>query len=88
MDITIVQQPKEVYSKIIYTLEAKVNDEVYSVARHEDDNGAELYINDSKGEDVDNDIYDIMERLFFHADFNYNDRSQWQENRVFTIETE
>jgi hypothetical protein len=88
MDITIITQPKEVYNKVIYTFEAKIKDEVYSVARHEDDNGADLYINDSKGQDVDRAIYDIMEQLFYHDDFNYYERSQWQEDRVFTIETE
>jgi hypothetical protein len=65
MDITIITQPKEVYNKVIYTFEAKIKDEVYSVA-----------------------IYDIMEQLFYHDDFNYYERSQWQEDRVFTIETE
>ena len=88
MDITIVQQPTEIYSKVIYTFEAKIEDEVYSVARHEDDSGAKLYINDSKGQDVDYAVYEIMEKLILHDEFNYADRTQWLENKVISIREE
>ena len=41
----------------------------YKIGRHEDDNGAELYIEPQPESD---EVYNAIEELFFHDDFHYN----------------
>ena len=69
MKIEITETPKITYNKVIYVFKAKIEDKEYKIARHEDDNGAELYVDPEPEKD---EVYDALEELFFHYDFHYN----------------
>jgi len=69
MKIEITETPKITYSKIIYVFKAKVEGVEYKLGRHEDDNGAELFVEPTPEKD---EVYDALEELFFHDDFHYN----------------
>ena len=69
MRIEITETPKITYSKIIYVFKAKVEGIEYKIGRHEDDNGAELFVEPTPEKD---EVYDALEELFFHDDFHYN----------------
>ena len=69
MKIEITETPKITYNKIIYVFKAKVEGKEYKIGRHEDDNGAELYIEPQPESD---EVYNAIENLFFHDDFDYN----------------
>ena len=68
MKIEITETPKITYNKIIYVFKAKVGGKEYKIGRHEDDNGAELYIEPQPETD---EVYEAIENLFFHDDFDY-----------------
>ena len=44
MKIEITETPEITYNKIIYIFKVKIEGIEYKLSRHEDDNGAELYI--------------------------------------------
>ena len=69
MKIEITETPKITYNKIIYVFKAKVEGKEYKIGRHEDDNGAELYVEPQPESD---EVYNAIENLFFHDDFDYN----------------
>ncbi len=69
MKIEITKTPEITYNKVIYVFKAKVEDKEYKIGRHEDDNGAELYIEPQPESD---EVYNAIEELFFHDDFHYN----------------
>ena len=69
MKIEITETHKITYNKIIYVFKAKVEGKEYKIGRHEDDNGAELYIEPQPESD---EVYNAIENLFFHDDFDYN----------------
>jgi hypothetical protein len=69
MKIEITETPRITYSKIIYVFKVKVEGKEYKIGRHEDDNGAELYVDPTPEKD---EVYDAIENLFFHDDFHYN----------------
>ena len=69
MKIEITKTPKITYNKVIYVFKAKVEGKEYKIGRHEDDNGAELYIEPQPESD---EVYNAIENLFFHDDFDYN----------------
>ena len=69
MKIEITETPKITYNKIIYVFKAKVEGKEYKIGRHEDDNGAELYVEPQPESD---EVYNAIEELFFHDDFHYN----------------
>lgn len=69
MKIEITETPKITYNKIIYVFKAKVEDKEYEISRHEDDNGAELYVEPQPETD---EVYDAIEELFFNDSFDYN----------------
>ena len=69
MKIEITETPKITYSKIIYVFKAKVEGVEYKLGRHEDDNGAELFVEPTPEKD---EVYDALEELFFHDSFDYN----------------
>ncbi len=68
MKIEITETPKITYNKVIYMFKAKIEDKEYKIGRHEDDNGAELFVEPHPEKD---DVYDAIENLFFHDDFDY-----------------
>ena len=69
MKIEITETPKITYNKIIYVFKAKVEGKEYKIGRHEDDNGAELYIEPQPETD---EVYNAIENLFFDAHFHYS----------------
>ena len=69
MKIEITKKPEITYNKVIYVFNIKIKNKEYKVCRHEDDNGAELYVTPHPQEDG---VYDAIEDLFFHDDFHYN----------------
>lgn len=69
MKIEITEKPEVTYSKIIYVFKAKIEDKEYKICRHEDDNGAELFVEPQPETD---EIYDAIEEIFFHDHFHYN----------------
>lgn len=69
MKIEITETPKITYNKIIYVFKAKVEGKEYKISRHEDDNGAELYVDPTPEKD---EVYNAIENLFYHDDFHYN----------------
>ena len=69
MKIEITETPKITYNKIIYVFKAKVEGKEYKIGRHEDDNGAELYIEPQPETD---EVYNAIENLFFDDHFHYN----------------
>ena len=69
MKIEITETPKITYNKIIYVFKAKVEGKEYKIGRHEDDNGAELYIEPQPESD---EVYNAIENLFFDDHFHYN----------------
>ena len=69
MKIEITKTPEITYNKVIYVFKAKVEGKEYKIGRHEDDNGAELYIEPQPESD---EVYNAIENLFFHDDFDYN----------------
>ncbi len=69
MKIKITKTPEITYNKVIYVFKAKVEDKEYKIGRHEDDNGAELYV---EPEPETDEVYNAIEELFFHDDFHYN----------------
>ena len=68
MKIEITEKPRVTYSKIVYMFKAKIEDKEYKIGRHEDDNGAELFVEPHPEKD---EVYDAIENLFFHDDFDY-----------------
>ena len=69
MKIEITETPKVTYNKIIYVFKAKVEGKEYKICRHEDDNGAELFVEPHPETD---EAYDAIENLFWHDGFHYN----------------
>ena len=69
MKIEITETPKITYNKIIYVFKVMIEGIQYQLSRHEDDNGAELYV---EPEPENNEVYDAIENLFYHARFHYN----------------
>ena len=69
MKIEITETPKITYSKIIYTFKLKIEGTEYKIGRHEDDNGAELFVEPQPETD---EVYDAIENLFWHDNFHYN----------------
>ena len=69
MKIEITQKPKITYNKIIYVFKVKVGGKEYKIGRHEDDNGAELYV---EPQPETGEVYEAIENLFFHDDFDYS----------------
>ena len=69
MKIEITETPKITYNKIIYVFKVKIKDTEYQLSRHEDDNGAELFVEPQPKSD---EVYEAIEDLFFHDDFDYN----------------
>ena len=69
MKIEITETPKITYSKIIYAFKVKVEGVEYKIGRHEDDNGAELFVEPTPEKD---EVYDALENLFWHDGFHYN----------------
>ena len=69
MKIEITETPKVTYSKIIYVFKAKIEGIEYEISRHDDDNGADLYVEPFPEKD---EVYDAIENLFYHARFHYN----------------
>ena len=69
MKIQITETPKITYNKIIYVFKVKIKDIEYQLSRHEDDNGAELFVEPQPKED---EVYDAIEDLFYHDNFHYN----------------
>ena len=69
MKIEITETPKITYSKIIYAFKVKVEGVEYKIGRHEDDNGAELFVEPQPETD---EVYDAIEKLFLQDDFDYN----------------
>ena len=69
MKIKITEKPEVTYSKVIYVFKAKVGDKEYKICRHEDDNGAELFVEPQPETD---EVYDAIENLFWHDNFHYN----------------
>ena len=69
MKIEIIKAPKITYNKVVYVFEAKIDDKEYKIGRHEDDNGAEVYVDPHPEKD---EVYDAIENLFFHDNFHYN----------------
>lgn len=68
MKIEITETPKITYNKVVYMFKAKIEDKEYKIGRHEDDNGAELFVEPHPEKD---EVYDAIENLFFHDDFDY-----------------
>ena len=69
MKIEITETPKITYNKIIYVFKVMIEGIQYQLSRHEDDNGAELYVEPQPETD---EVYEAIENLFFHDDFDYN----------------
>ena len=69
MKIEITKTPEITYNKVIYVFKAKIEDTEYQLSRHEDDNGAELFVEPQPKSDK---VYEAIEDLFFHDDFHYN----------------
>ena len=69
MKIEITETPKVTYSKIIYVFKAKIEGIEYEISRHNDDNGADLYVEPFPEKD---EVYDAIENLFYHDRFHYN----------------
>ena len=69
MKIEITETPKITYNKIIYVFKVKIEGVEYKLSRHEDDNGAELYVEPEPEKD---EVYNAIENVFFHDDFHYN----------------
>ena len=69
MKIEITETPKVTYSKIIYVFKAKIEGIEYEISRHDDDNGADLYVEPFPEKD---EVYDAIENLFYHDRFHYN----------------
>jgi hypothetical protein len=80
MKIEITETPKITYSKIIYVLKVKVEGVEYKIGRHEDDNGAELFVEPTPEKD---EVYDAIENLFYHDRFHYNTT---QEGEILEVE--
>ena len=69
MKIEITETPKITYNKIIYVFKVMIEGIQYQLSRHEDDNGAELFVEPQPETD---EVYEAIENLFFHDDFDYN----------------
>ena len=69
MKIEITESPKITYNKIIYVFKAKIEGIEYEISRHDDDNGADLYVEPFPEKD---EVYDAIENLFYHDRFHYN----------------
>ena len=69
MKIEVTETPEITYNKIIYIFKVKIEGIEYKLSRHEDDNGAELYIEPEPEKD---EVYNAIENLFFHDHFHYN----------------
>ena len=69
MKIKITKTPEITYNKVIYVFKVKIEDTEYQLSRHEDDNGAELFVEPQPKSD---EVYEAIEDLFFHDDFHYN----------------
>ena len=69
MKIEITETPKITYNKIIYVFKAKIEGMEYEISRHDDDNGADLYVEPFPEKD---EVYDAIENLFYHDRFHYN----------------
>ena len=69
MKIEITETPKITYNKIIYVFKAKIEGIEYEISRHDDDNGADLYVEPFPEKD---EVYDAIENLFYHDRFHYN----------------
>ena len=69
MKIKITETPNITYNKIIYVFKAKIEGTEYIISRHDDDNGAEVFIEPFPEKD---EVYDAIENLFFHDNFHYN----------------
>ena len=69
MKIEITETPKITYNKIIYVFKVIVEGKEYQLSRHEDDNGADLFVEPQPETD---EVYEAIENLFFHDDFDYN----------------
>ena len=82
MKIKITETPKITYNKIIYVFKLVVEDIEYQISRHEDDNGAELFVEPQPEKD---EVYDAIENLFYHDDFDYNTAQSGEE---FSIDEE
>ena len=80
MKIEITKTPKITYSKIIYAFKVKVEGVEYKIGRHEDDNGAELFVEPQPETD---EVYDAIENLFWHDNFHYNTT---QEGEILEVE--
>ena len=80
MKIEITKTPEITYSKIIYVFKAKVEGVEYKIGRHEDDNGAKLFIEPQPETEK---VYYAIEELFFHDHFHYNTT---QEGDVLEVE--
>ena len=83
MKIEITETPKITYSKIIYAFKVKVEGVEYKIGRHEDDNGAELFVEPTPEKD---EVYNAIENLFFHDHFHYNTTQAGEE--IFTNDEE
>ena len=55
MKIEITETPKITYNKVVYMFKAKIEDKEYKIGRHEDDNGAELFVEPHPEKD---EVYD------------------------------
>ena len=69
MKIKITETPKITYNKVIYVFKVKIQDTEYQLSRHEDDNGAELFVEPQPKSD---EVYEAIEDLFYHDHFHYN----------------
>ena len=69
MKIKITETPKITYNKVIYVFKVKIQDTEYQLSRHEDDNGAELFVEPQPKSD---EVYEAIENLFYHDHFHYN----------------
>ena len=69
MKIKITETPKITYNKVIYVFKVKIEDTEYQLFRHEDDNGAELFVEPQPKSD---EVYEAIENLFYHDHFHYN----------------
>ena len=69
MKIKITETPKITYNKVIYVFKVKIEDTEYQLSRHEDDNGAELFVEPQPKSD---EVYEAIEDLFYHDHFHYN----------------
>ena len=69
MKIEITETPRITYNKIIYVFKVMIEGIQYQLSRHEDDNGAELFVEPQPETD---EVYEAIENLFFHDDFDYN----------------